>query len=44
LPDDGTGALLSFSHIILNDDKSSTYKLALSLDPWNLAGTELPVR
>ncbi|MDN3519056.1 class I SAM-dependent methyltransferase [Aquisalimonas lutea] len=29
LPDDGTGALPLLRHIILNDDKSSTYKLAL---------------
>ena len=29
LPDDGTGALPLFRHVILNDDKSSTYKLAL---------------
>jgi SAM-dependent methyltransferase len=29
LPDDGTGALPLIRHIILNDDKSSTYKLAL---------------
>ena len=29
LPDDSTGALPLFRHIILNDDKSSTYKLAL---------------
>ena len=28
-PDDGTGALPLLRHIILNDDKSSTYKLAL---------------
>lgn len=28
LPDDGTGALPLLRHIILNDDKSSTYKLA----------------
>ena len=29
LPDDGTGALPLLRHAILNDDKSSTYKLAL---------------
>jgi SAM-dependent methyltransferase len=29
LPDDGTGALPLLRHIILNDDKASTYKLAL---------------
>lgn len=29
MPDDGTGALPLFRHVILNDDKSSTYKLAL---------------
>src|SRR5262249_43000794 len=29
LPDDGTGALPLLRHIILNDRKSSTYKLAL---------------
>ena len=29
LPDDGTGALPLLRHIIVNDDKSSTYKLAL---------------
>ena len=29
LPDDGIGALPLLRHIILNDDKSSTYKLAL---------------
>lgn len=29
VPDDGTGALPLIRHIILNDDKSSTYKLAL---------------
>ena len=29
LPDDGTGALPLLRHIVLNDDKSSTYKLAL---------------
>ena len=29
LPDDGTGALPLLRHTILNDDKSSTYKLAL---------------
>ena len=29
LPDDGAGALPLLRHIILNDDKSSTYKLAL---------------
>jgi SAM-dependent methyltransferase len=29
LPNDGTGALPLLRHIILNDDKSSTYKLAL---------------
>ena len=29
LPDDGTGALSLLRHIILNDDKSSTYKLGL---------------
>ena len=29
VPDDGTGALPLLRHIILNDDKSSTYKLAL---------------
>jgi SAM-dependent methyltransferase len=29
LPDDGTGALPLLRHIILNDTKSSTYKLAL---------------
>src|SRR3974390_1607389 len=29
LPDDATGALPLLRHIILNDDKSSTYKLAL---------------
>jgi hypothetical protein len=29
LPDDGCGALPLLRHIILNDDKSSTYKLAL---------------
>ena len=29
LPDDGTGALPLLRHIILNDNKSSTYKLAL---------------
>jgi SAM-dependent methyltransferase len=29
LPDDGTGAFPILRHIILNDDKSSTYKLAL---------------
>jgi SAM-dependent methyltransferase len=28
-PDDGTGALPLLRHVILNDDKSSTYKLAL---------------
>ena len=29
VPDDGTGALPLIRHVILNDDKSSTYKLAL---------------
>lgn len=29
LPDDGTGALPLLRHVILNDDKRSTYKLAL---------------
>ena len=29
VPDDGTGALPLIRHIILNDEKSSTYKLAL---------------
>src|SRR5690606_19435928 len=29
LPDDGTGALPTLRHIIVNDDKSSTYKLGL---------------
>jgi SAM-dependent methyltransferase len=29
LPDDGTGALPLLRHVILNDDKASTYKLAL---------------
>jgi hypothetical protein len=29
LPDDGTGALPLLRQIILNDDRSSTYKLAL---------------
>ena len=29
LPDDGTGALPLLRHVILNDEKSSTYKLAL---------------
>lgn len=29
LPDDGTGALPQLRHIIINDSKSSTYKLAL---------------
>ncbi len=29
LPDDGTGALPLLRHLILNDSKSSTYKLAL---------------
>lgn len=29
LPDDGTGALPLMRHVILNDNKSSTYKLAL---------------
>lgn len=29
LPDDGTGSLPLLRHIIVNDDKSSTYKLAL---------------
>ncbi|MCG5540370.1 MULTISPECIES: methyltransferase domain-containing protein [unclassified Halorhodospira] len=29
LPDDGTGALPLLRHIILNDEKSATYKLAL---------------
>ena len=29
LPDDGTGALPFLRHVILNDDKASTYKLAL---------------
>ena len=29
LPDDGTGALPLLRHVILNDNKSSTYKLAL---------------
>lgn len=29
LPDDGTGALPLLRHIIVNDDKASTYKLAL---------------
>ena len=29
VPDDGTGALPLLRHIILNDEKSSTYKLAL---------------
>lgn len=29
LPDDGTGALPLLRHIVLNDSKSSTYKLAL---------------
>ena len=29
VPDDGTGALPLLRHVILNDDKSSTYKLAL---------------
>jgi hypothetical protein len=29
LPDDGSGALPLLRHIILNDDKASTYKLAL---------------
>src|SRR5262249_3188394 len=29
LPDDGTGALPLLRHIILNDDKASTYKLGL---------------
>ena len=29
LPDDGTGALPLLRHVILNDAKSSTYKLGL---------------
>ncbi len=29
LPDDGTGALPLLRHVIVNDDKSSTYKLGL---------------
>ena len=29
LPDDGTGALPLLRHLILNDQKSSTYKLGL---------------
>ena len=29
LPDDGTGPLPLLRHVILNDDKSSTYKLGL---------------
>jgi SAM-dependent methyltransferase len=29
LPDDGTGALPTLRHVIVNDDKSSTYKLGL---------------
>lgn len=29
LPDDGTGSLPLLRHIVVNDDKSSTYKLAL---------------
>ena len=29
LPDDGTGALPLLRHVVLNDRKSSTYKLAL---------------
>jgi len=31
LPDDGTGALPLLRHVILNDQKSATYKLALQL-------------
>ena len=29
LPDDGTGALPLLRHVILNDQKSATYKLGL---------------
>lgn len=38
LPDDGTGALPLLRHIILNDDKSSTYKLALLRTLCRIAG------
>jgi SAM-dependent methyltransferase len=37
LPDDGTGALPLLRHVILNDDKSSTYKLALLRTPCRVA-------
>ena len=49
VPDDGTGALPLIRHVILNDDKSSTYKLALlralcriadSASGWAKEGTE----
>ncbi|WP_416139180.1 methyltransferase domain-containing protein [Halomonas sp. HK25] len=39
LPDDGTGALPVLRHIIVNDDKSSTYKLALLRTLVRLADT-----
>ncbi|SEL90017.1 methyltransferase domain-containing protein [Halomonas daqiaonensis] len=39
LPDDGTGALPVLRHVIVNDDKSSTYKLALLRTLVRLADT-----
>jgi len=39
LPDDGTGALPVLRHIIVNDDKASTYKLALLRTLVRLADT-----
>ena len=41
LPDDGTGALPVLRHIIVNDDKASTYKLGL-LRTLNLIADTLP--
>ncbi|QOR37630.1 methyltransferase domain-containing protein [Billgrantia diversa] len=39
LPDDGTGALPVLRHVIVNDDKSSTYKLGLLRTLVRLADT-----
>lgn len=39
LPDDGTGALPSLRHIIVNDDKASSYKLGLLRSLTRLADT-----
>ena len=44
LPDDGTEALPALRHIILNDDKSSSYKLALLRTLCRIADSLSPSR